>query len=194
MNTIQETEYDKLIKELEEESSQVIPMLRSKVYPEVVAKGESIIPSLVSSVHDATVKHYLTLMAIGEIDPKALARVPVDNRLKIYLDALQKGGPHNDWGLAGEYFSGASLDLISIGEKAVPYLMPLLDVTTPAGIWGSEEATINKLYQNRVCDFAYYLILRIINRNEAYSQNLKKRDVAIASLKQLLKSTFQQSE
>jgi hypothetical protein len=186
-NIMQQEKYDKLIKKLEEESAELKPMLRSKVYSEIIASGDSIVPFLVSSVQDTTVKHYLTLMAIAEMDQKALLQIPVETRLKVYSDALQKGGPHNDWGLAGEYLSGASLDLVRIGEKAIPSLIPFLDDTTAAGIWGSEEATINQQYQNRVCDFAYYLILQIMKRDEHYFESPKKRDVAIDSLKKFLK-------
>ena len=143
---MQQEKYDKLIKKLEEESAELKPMLRSKVYSEITASGDSIVPFLVSSVQDTTVKHYLTLMAIAEMDQKALLQIPLETRLKIYSDALQKGGPHNDWGLAGEYLSGASLDILRIGEKAIPFLIPFLDDTTAAGIWGSEEATVNKQY------------------------------------------------
>lgn len=187
MSNTQQEEHERLVKNLEKESTELVPMLRSKIYSEIIASGESIVPLLVSSVQDTTVKHYLTLMAIAEMDPKALLKIPIEARLKIYSDALQKGGPHNDWGLAGEYLSGASLDLLRIGEKAIPSLIHFLDDTTTAGIWGSEEATINKQYQNRVCDFAYYLILQIIKRDEHYFESPKKRDVAIDSLKKFLK-------
>jgi len=187
MNNIRQEEHERLVKHLEKESTELVPMLRSKIYPEIIASGNSIVPLLVSSVQDTTVKHYLTLMAIAKMDPKALLEIPVETRLKIYSDALQKGGPHNDWGLAGEYLSGASLDLLRIGEKAIPSLIPFLDDTTAAGIWGSEEATVNKLYQNRVCDFAYYLILQIMKRDEQYFESPEERDVAIDSLKKFLK-------
>lgn len=189
MNITQKEKYDALIKMLEDESAELTPMLRSKVYSEIVSQSDSIVPLLVSSVQDDTVKHYLTLMAISEIDIKALSKIPTETRLKIYSDALQKGGPHNDWGLAGEHLSGASLDLVRIGEKSIPYLTDLLDDTTAAGIWGSEEATINKQYQNRVCDFAYYLILQIIKRNEPYLKPPKLRDASIDSLKKFLKKS-----
>lgn len=182
-----------LIKKLEEESVELIPMLRSKVYSEIIAKGDSIVPFLVSSVQDPTVKHYLTLMAIAELDSKALETISEETRIKIYSDTLQKGGPHNDWGLAGEYLSGASLDLVRIGEKSIPSLIPFLDDTTAAGIWGSEEATINQQYRNRVCDFAYYLILQIISRDEPYFKTSEERDIAIDLLKQFLKKRSRSS-
>ena len=179
--------YDELIKKLEEESAGLTPMLRSKVYSEIIAEGDNIVPHLVSSVQDTTVKHYLTLMAIAEMSSSALDKISDETRLKIYLDTLQKSGPHNDWGLAGEYLSGASLDLVRIGKKAIPSLIPLLNDTVAAGIWGSEEATVNDLYQNRVCDFTYYLILHILDRVERYFQTPAERDKAIDSLKQNLR-------
>ena len=187
MHITQQGKYDNLIKKLEEESAIHIPMLQSKVYSEVITKSDSIIPFLVSSVRSTTVKHYLTLMAIIEIDFRTLEQIPDETRIKIYTDALLKGGPHNDWGLAGEYLSGASLDLVRIGGKAIPFIIPFLDDMTEAGIWGSEEATINNHYQNRVCDFAYYLILNILHRNEPYCKTPKERDLAINALKQHLK-------
>jgi len=187
MNITQKEKYNILINKLEEESAELIPMLRSKVYSEIIANGKSIVPFLVSSVQGITVKHYLTLMAIAEMDSMALVQIPDETRLKIYSDALQKGGAHNDWGLAGEYLSGASLDIVRAGKKAIPYLIPFLDNTSAAGIWGSEEVTINTQYQNRVCDFVYYLILQIINRVEPYFKTPKERDEAIESLKQFLK-------
>jgi len=188
MNTFREQRnYDKLIKKLEIESTGLTPMLRSTVYLEIIAEGVNIVPHLVSSVQDTTVKHYLALMAIAEMDSGALESISEETRIKIYLDALQKGSPHNDWGVAGEYLSGASLDLVRIGKKAIPSLIPLLNDTAVAGIWGSEEATVNEHYQNRVCDFAYYLILHILDRVEPYSEKPAERDKAIDSLKQTLR-------
>jgi hypothetical protein len=186
MSNVPHEEHDRLIKQLENESSELVPMLRSKIYPQIIASGNSIVPLLISSVRDTTVKHYLTLMAIAEMDRKALLKIPVETRLRIYSDALQKDGPNNDWGLAGEYLSGASLDLLGIGEKAIPTLIPFLDDTRAAGMWGSEEATVNKQHGNRVCDFAYYLILQILKRDEQYSESPEKRDTAIGALKKFL--------
>lgn len=187
MNATQQMDHQKLITKLEEESEGLTPVLRSTVYQEIIAKGQTIVPSLVSSIRELTVRHYLTLMAIAELDQNALQQIPVESRLKIYSDALQKGSPHNDWGLAGRYLSGASLDIVSIGMKAIPFLWPLLSNNTGIGIWGSKEATINKIYQNRVSDFAFYLILKILNKDEPYFESPGKRDVSIESLKQLLK-------
>ncbi len=186
MNSSNQENYDQLIQQLEEESSSLSPMLLSEVYLEVVAQKDSILPSLISSVKDTTVKHYLTLMAIGEIMPDALHEIPGKTRIKIYVDALQKGKPNNDWGLAGEYLSGASLDLINIGEAAIPPLIPLLSDTTKTSMWGSEEVTINQHYQNRVCDFTYYLILHLVDRKEPYDETPAERDQAIERLKQTL--------
>jgi hypothetical protein len=188
MDTFQEQRmHEELIKKLEEESAALTPMLRSSVYMQVIAIGDSIVPQLEASVSGVTVKYYLTLMAIGEMKLSALQEIPEATRLKIYMDALQKEGPHNDWGLAGEYLSGASLDLVRIGKKAIPSLAPLLNDTAAAGIWGSEEATINARYKNRVCDFAYYLILHILDRVEPYAETPAGRDKAIDSLKQTLR-------
>ena len=188
MDTFQEQRmYDELIKNLEEESMAITPMLRSSVYMKVIALDDRVVPHLVASITDITITHYLTLMAISEMKTAALQEIPEATRLKIYLDALQKGGPHNDWGLAGEYLSGASLDLVRIGKKAIPSLIPLLNDTVAVGIWGSEEATVNDLYQNRVCDFVYYLILHILDRVEPYPETPAERDKAIDSLKQTIR-------
>lgn len=188
MDTFQEQRmYDKLIKNLEEDSTALTPMLRSSVYMKVIAVGDSVVPNLVASVTDITITHYLTLMAISEMKPAALQEIPEATRLKIYLDALQKGSPHNDWGLAGRYLSGASLDIVSIGNQAIPLLVPLFNDTAEVGIWGSKEVTINAHYQNRVCDFVYYLILHILDRVEPYPKTPTERDKAIDSLKQTLR-------
>lgn len=188
MNTTSEKNMpNELINKLEEESTALTPMLRSAIYMKVITAGDSIVPHLVASVTDDTEKHYLTLMAISEIKPAALQDIPEAIRLKIYLNALTKGGPHNDWGLAGRYLSGASLDIVKIGNKAIPSLTSLLNDTARTGIWGSKEATINEHYQNRVCDFAYYLILHILGRTEPYAETPAERDKAIDNLKRTLR-------
>ena len=186
MHIIQHEKYDDLIKRLEDESDRLVSMLRSINYPEVIAKGNSIVPSLVSSVKDTTVKNYLTLIAIAEINSQALELIPEKTRLKIYCDALQKARPNNDWGLAGRYLSGASLDIIKIGRNAIPYLMPFLNDDAKVGIWGSKEATVNDNYQNRVCDFIYYLILHILHDEKFYGETPQERDQAINALKKSL--------
>lgn len=186
--TIEYFMYNDVINKLNEESSALTPMLRSETYKRIIAAGYNIVPHLITSITDNSEKHYLTLLAIGELNPAALLEIPEATRLKIYLNTLQKGKPHNDWGLAGEYLSGASYDILRMGHEAIPYLIPLLDDTSETGLWGSEEITINDKYQNRVCDFAYYLILQILDRDEFYSISPVERDDAITGLKDTLRN------
>ncbi len=187
MNTtpLQE-EYQALIQQLEEESMALTPMLMSVHYPNVILKGEAIVPHLVTSIKDTTVRHYLSLMALAALNADALQQVPVITRLTIYKDAMEKGGIHNDYGLVGEYFDGIAKDMINIGEEAIPYITPLLEDTTSLKVWGSKTVMINDRLQNRTCDFAYCLILAILQQQVPYPETPAGRDEQIVKLKQTL--------
>lgn len=180
------SEYQDLIDSLQQESLDHIPMLRSSIYPKVIELGRIVLPDLIASVQDSSYKHYLCLMAISNIDSDSLRKISEEIRLKIWIDALKKNGQNNDWGLAGRYLSGGSLDMVEIGKEAIPHLFPLLKDKSPTGIWGSKEATINRLYENRLCDFAYYVILKILDKEEEYPQTQVERDVLIEELSRAL--------
>ena len=174
---------ESLIEKLQEEAKKHPSILQSQTYPEIIEMGNTIIDPLTTSVDDVSTKHYLSLMAILEISPSNLQDIPEERRIEIWMQALQQGGHHNDWGIPGRYLAGGALDLERLGEKTIPHLLPLLEDTTPSAIWGSKEVMISQHYQNRMCDFAFFLIQHILKMDIEYSEKVQERDIAIQKLK-----------
>jgi hypothetical protein len=92
----------------------------------------------------------------------------------------------NDWGYldpGGSHDGEAAQALLEMGTDALPQLLPLLDDSQPARLYGSEEATITKLYQYRRKDFAYHYIALILGLSSPFNADPAQRDQEIERLK-----------
>jgi hypothetical protein len=112
--------------------------------------------------------------------------LPAEERAECYVDALLTNIFYNTWGLPGYQLSATSRALISLGEKAVAVLKPLLGDRRFAPHSGSKDATASNVYGNRVCDYAWVFISEIRHRPYAYSQSPAERDLAIDELRESL--------
>jgi hypothetical protein len=179
---------NKLVKQLVEESQRPKARFDSTVYRQALQQGPSIVPKLVKSIKQPSYKNYLALEAVRELQPESWASIPASLRVAIYGDALKHAVIFNDWGLAGEYFDETARALMQLGEQAIPSLAVLLDDRRLAPCFGSEESTISKDYQNRVCDYAFVMISELMGQSIEYPFDPQSRDTLIGELKKKLAS------
>lgn len=129
---------------------------------------------------------FLALEALHTLDQNAFDSIDIDARCRIYVAALVKSQHFNAWGLPGEYTSKSGRHLVSLGRAAIPHLLPYLDDRRRAPIWGSEEATVDAQYQNRVCDHAAVLLAAILGIEYEHVRDPSARDGNILRLKEQL--------
>jgi hypothetical protein len=133
---------------------------------------------------------YHLLVAIRKYYPKSYKEVRTDDKVSILCSALRNIMYLNDWGYLApvdSYDRESGKALLETGRSALNGLTPILDDENSAPLFGSEEATLSKLYKYRRKDFAYRYISLIIGESPGFSRNLKERDKRIEILKNKLK-------
>lgn len=107
----------------------------------------------------------------------------VERLAKVYGIALQNAQIGNLWGLPGYLDGLAGEHYVSLGEPAIPTLIPLLRDEREVFYEGSREATYANAYRYRVKDFAAFYISQILDI--PYEIHLKptERDVEIERLR-----------
>lgn len=103
-----------------------------------------------------------------------------------YAQALRKAELANPWGMPGELDGPLGQHLVSLGEAAVPALVPLLEDTRQVTYGGSKEATVGNDYAYRVKDLAAFYLSKIKKAPLAVPESPKARDAEIAKLRKAL--------
>jgi len=129
---------------------------------------------------------FLALEALREADLVAYNSLPARDRAEIYVYALQNNIFYNSWGVPGHQLTATAYALISLGEKAIDVLKPLLVDQRPAPLSGSKNATASAVYGNRLCDYCWVFISEIRHQPYIYARDPIERDHAIATLQQEL--------
>jgi hypothetical protein len=144
--------------------------------------GKTAAPLLLQHLESGGTASLLALEALRQADPGSYASLPLQERARIYVDALAQSHFFNGWGLPGYQLTPTARALIALGEGAVPFLRPHLGDRRPAPLEGSQDATTSEMYGNRVRDYAWVLINEIQGRPYTYSQDPVERDRAIEAL------------
>lgn len=103
-----------------------------------------------------------------------------------YAQVLRKAELANPWGMPGELDGPLGQHLVSLGEAAVPALLPLLEDNRQISYGGSKEATVGNDYAYRVKDFAAFFLGKIKKLPLAVPESPKARDAEIAKLRKAL--------
>jgi len=143
----------------------------------------------VNSHQDHSAYHVLGLLRRSF--PDAYRNLPGAVKAPVLCDALSHLTFFNDWGYLApdESHDGeAALALLELGEAALPCLIPLLDESKAAPLFGSEPATMSTVYQYRINDFAYRYISKILGRDPTFAADPQARDAEIERLKTELQS------
>jgi hypothetical protein len=125
---------------------------------------------------------FLALEALRESNPSAYSALSVQERARIYVDALKNSNFFNAWGLPGYQLTPTAHALIDLGDDAVWALELLLHDCRHAPLSGSQDATTSSMYANRICDYAWVFINEIKHWPYVYSQDPAERDRARETL------------
>lgn len=189
--TMQQDSLNKIVKEKEETYRQKdnkaligeleVVVLKGKepfnslAFREIIKRKDAA-PELFSSIKTTGQKEYFKIMALKKIDAGVYKRLSCDSICAILATALQRSTLFNGWGLPNLYWETSAKSIIECGQNAIPFLKPLLKDTTPAPVWGSEEAQEYEKYRYRVRDYAYALIMEIVNQKSTLPENALERD------------------
>ncbi len=176
----EQTRISDLVSELAQDSTSGREPWNSRAYKSIVAMNPGdILPSLREAIAQRDESAFLALEAIHTLDRDVFHDIDADVRCSIYVAALANARSYNVWGLPGQYVGKAGKHLITLGRSAVPYLMPYLDDRRRAPIWGSEAATVDEEFQNRVCDHAAVLLAAILGIDYEHTKDPSVRDANI---------------
>ena len=138
--------------------------------------------------HDDHTAYHL-LFALRRHAPNAYRRLPNTTKARVLCDALAHQTYLNDWGYldpGGSHDGEAAQALLELGNDALQPLISLLDDSRPARLFGSEEATISKMYDYRRKDFAYRYVSLLLGWQPAFEADPRSRDIEIERLKSTL--------
>ncbi len=105
-----------------------------------------------------------------------------DARAIVYASALERERNYIRWGAItkGELLPGVyAHELLGLGPAAVPYLRKLLSSRRPAPVLGGEPERVNRRQQDRVGDYAWVFLARLLGRPIVYAEDPRDRDDAI---------------
>jgi len=128
---------------------------------------------------------YHSLFAVRRKSPDDYRQVPIIARAQVLCSALTQLTFLNDWGYldpAGSHDGEAALALLELGKAAVERLVPVLNDSRPAPLFGSEPATLAATYHYRRKDFAYRYLSLILGRAPAFAADPQSRDREIEQL------------
>lgn len=112
--------------------------------------------------------------------------IPDEIKASILCSALGHLVYYNDWTLLDPVESNerqAGQEILDVGKNALICLVPLLDNSRPAPFFGSEDATMSKVYQYRINDFAFRYISLILKNEAPFLPQPQSRDSLIQILK-----------
>jgi hypothetical protein len=129
---------------------------------------------------------YHLLLAIRKYYADAYKDVTASDKDAILCSALKNSTHLNDWGYldpAGSFDGVSAKALLENGKAALKSLAAGLADGESAPLFGTEEATISKLYHYRRKDFAYRYASLILGLTPSFHADPKERDKDINKLK-----------
>jgi hypothetical protein len=159
-----------LLQKLTEQSVQRREPFNSLAFRELKDRKDVNKAALVAMVKAAkNADGLLPLLLLRKLDEKMYTdSLPVELRAEILTNALETSKTFNTWGLPPYYIEPPSKAIIECNKAAVPALKRMLEATSPAPLFGSQEATLSRQLQYRLCDYALYY-LELINGNEKFA-------------------------
>ncbi len=129
---------------------------------------------------------YHVLFALRRYSPSAYQGITAEAKARILTDALRHLPYLNDWGSldpSSSHDGEAAAALLELGSAASDYLRPILDNSQPAPLFGSEPATVSKVFKYRRCDFAYRYLSLLLGLDPTFDPEPDVRDKEIERLK-----------
>jgi hypothetical protein len=129
---------------------------------------------------------YHLLFALRRHAREAYDRAAPDTKAAILCDALKRLAYLNDWGYldaGGSHDGEAATALLELERAALRACASTLDDSQPAPLFGTEEATLSRMYKYRRKDFAYRYLSVILGHQPTFDPDPQKRDADIELLK-----------
>ena len=133
----------------------------SPAYREMVTNRKDKGPDLLADIQKRQDANLLNLLALREIAPQSYQTLDTALRTKVLVGTLAGSIYFNLWGLPHLYWEDAAKAVVEIGAPAKPSLKALLDDTSDAPMYGSEEVAEYLDYKYRRCDYALALLMAI---------------------------------
>lgn len=177
----------RLEEQLQADSRAEAPPWASEAVANAPRCGHAALGRLLDHVMSADAKSFLALEALRIHFPRDWAAIAPTHRAATYARHLETAHWFNVWGQPDGPPSDTAQALIALGASAIPYLAPLLDSKRAAPSSGSEDATISRLAQYRVCDYAWAFIARLQNEPVIFPLSPEERDPKIAAMKKRIR-------
>ena len=175
-----------MIDPLVAESKQGTALMKSATLPgiKLSSSDSEVVRDYIISHQDHSAYHLLFALRRHALD--AYRQVPNATKALVSADALGHQAYLNDWGYldpSGSHDGEAAQTLLQLGHDALPPLIPLLDDSRPASLFGSEQAALNSMYNYRRKDFAYRYLALLMGRQPAFDADPRARDAEIERFK-----------
>lgn len=180
-----EHEIEAMLAELRREAVEQMPPFSARSIATAREIGPTASAALIAEL-DRDESAFLAVEALREADPVTWEALVPERRAAIYARALAGSVMFNAWGLPGRALTGTSRAFASLGNAAVPVLVPLLGRHDEAPLEGSRDATAARVQRNRIRDYAWVLLCEALRRPYDYDDDPAVRDRAIDELEATL--------
>jgi len=169
-----------LADQLSKESVKGLEPFNSMAYKELTSRKSVTIDTLTNAViKNADHSSLLSLLAVRKLSPPVYQKLDAQVKASVYVDALRSAKTFNTFGLPHAKWEEASQAIIEAGPVTTRALEALLTDSRPAPMWGSEDYMEYKLYNYRVKDYAYALIIASQKGQLQLSKDTTARDKLI---------------
>jgi hypothetical protein len=172
-----------LTDQLSKESVKGLETFNSTAYKELISRKSVTIDTIQNAViKDANHSSLLNLLAIRKLSPPVYQKLDAQVKASVFVDALRSAKTFNAFGLPHGKWEETAQAIIEAGPVTTRALEALLTDTRPAPMWGSEDYMEYKLYNYRVKDYAYALIISSQKGQLQLSKDPAERDKLIDAL------------
>jgi len=172
-----------LTDQLSKESVKGLEPFNSMAYKELTSRQSVAIDTIQNAViKNANHSSLLNLLALRKLSPPVYQKLDARVKASVYVDALRSAKTFNAFGLPHNKWEEAAQAIIEAGPVTTRALEALLTDTRPAPMWGSEDYMEYKLYNYRVKDYAYALIIVSQKGQLQLSKDIAERDKVIDAL------------
>ena len=172
-----------LTEQLSKESVKGLEPFNSMAYKELTSRKSVAIDTIQNAIiKNANRSSLLSLLAVRKLSQPVYQKLDAQVKTSVYVDALRNAKTFNTFGLPHSKWEEAAQAIIEAGPVTIRGLEALLTDSRPAPMWGSEDYMEYKLYNYRVKDYAYALIIASQKGQLQLSKDTAERDKLIDAL------------
>ncbi|MCO5949093.1 hypothetical protein [Mucilaginibacter flavidus] len=172
-----------LTDQLSKESVKGLEPFNSMAYKELISRKSVAIDTIQNAViKNANRSSLLSLLAVRKLSQPVYQKLDAQVKASVYVDALRSAKTFNTFGLPHAKWEEAAQAIIEAGPVTTRGLEALLTDKRPAPMWGSEDYMEYKLYNYRVKDYAYALIIASQKGKLQLPKDSDERDKMIDAL------------